>query len=72
MVLTLADAAILVSPWKPLLLFLPFLPWAWLITAVYDNSEQNPNNPDPDSWVSWGDQTFEEMMIGFLDYLDAE
>lgn len=36
MVLTLADAAILVSPWKPLLLFVPFLPWAWLITTIYD------------------------------------
>ena len=28
----------------------------------------NPNNPAPDKWVRWGDQTWEEMMIGFVDY----
>jgi peroxiredoxin len=37
-------------------------------TAHYDNSSANPNNPDPRQAVSWGDQTWEEMMIGFLDY----
>ncbi len=36
-------------------------------TAVYDNSEQNLSNPDPARSVSWGDQSWEEMMIGFLD-----
>ncbi len=36
MVVTLADAAILLSLWKPVLVFLPFIPWAWLITTVYD------------------------------------
>lgn len=36
--------------------------------AVFDNSADNPNNPDPKSPVRWGDQTWEEMMIGFLDY----
>jgi hypothetical protein len=36
-------------------------------TAHYDNSENNPNNPDPKSVVRWGDQTWEEMMIGFYD-----
>ncbi len=40
MVLTLADAVMLVSPWKPLLLFIPFLPWAWLITVIYDKHAQ--------------------------------
>ncbi len=34
--------------------------------AVFDNSSSNLNNPDPDSWVSWGDQTHEEMMIGYF------
>ncbi len=41
------------------------------ITAVYDNSEGNPNNPNPDQRVTWGDQTYEEMMIGYLDYVEA-
>lgn len=36
-------------------------------TAVYDNSENNPANPDPSAAVRWGDQTWEEMMIGWYD-----
>jgi peroxiredoxin len=36
-------------------------------TAHFDNSVNNPNNPDPKSTVRWGDQTWEEMMIGFYD-----
>jgi len=35
--------------------------------AHYDNSAGNPNNPDPTKTVRWGDQTFEEMMIGYID-----
>ncbi len=37
-------------------------------TAHFDNSKNNPNNPDPSKPVFWGDQTWEEMMIGFVDY----
>jgi thiol-disulfide isomerase/thioredoxin len=37
-------------------------------TAVYDNSKANPFNPDPTKRVRWGDQTWEEMMIGFLEF----
>ena len=37
-------------------------------TAYYDNSADNPNNPDPTKAVRWGDQTWQEMMIGFVDY----
>jgi len=36
--------------------------------AVFDNSAGNLNNPDPNSWVKWGDQTYEEMMIGYFHY----
>jgi thiol-disulfide isomerase/thioredoxin len=36
-------------------------------TATYDNSPGNLNNPDPTTRVSWGDQTWEEMMIGYFD-----
>jgi len=37
-------------------------------TAWYDNSANNKWNPDPSQTVHWGDQTFEEMMIGFFNY----
>ncbi len=35
--------------------------------AWYDNSRNNPHNPDPHSAVIWGDQTYNEMMVGFFD-----
>jgi hypothetical protein len=38
------------------------------VTAWYDNSANNKYNPDPSKEVKWGDQTFEEMMIGFFNY----
>ena len=38
--------------------------------AHFDNSADNPGNPDPRKSVRWGDQTWEEMMIGFIDYID--
>jgi hypothetical protein len=36
--------------------------------AHFDNSPNNKFNPDPSKDVRWGDQTFEEMMIGFFTY----
>ena len=36
----------------------------------YDNSAQNPANPDPTKEVRWGDQTWDEMNAGFLRYRD--
>jgi hypothetical protein len=36
-------------------------------TAHFDNSPNNPSNPDPTKEVHFGEQTWEEMMIGFLD-----
>ena len=35
--------------------------------AWYDNSKNNPRNPDPTKTVTWGDQTSDEMMVGFFD-----
>lgn len=35
--------------------------------AWYDNSRDNPHNPDPTAAVRWGDQTYDEMMVGFFD-----
>lgn len=37
------------------------------VTAVFDNSENNPANPDPSKTVHWGQQTFDEMMIGYVE-----
>ena len=37
-------------------------------TAHFDNSPNNKFNPDPAKEVRWGDQTWEEMMIGFVLY----
>jgi hypothetical protein len=36
-------------------------------TAHYDNSANNPANPDPTQEVREGDQSWQEMMIGFFD-----
>ena len=38
------------------------------VTAHFDNSPANRANPDPKATVRWGDQTWEEMMIGFFTY----
>ena len=39
--------------------------------AHYDNSSNNRANPDPAKAVRWGDQTWEEMMIGWM-YVTAD
>jgi hypothetical protein len=41
-------------------------------TAWFDNSEENLANPDPKARVRWGDQTWEEMMIGYFDMALAD
>lgn len=38
------------------------------ITAIYDNSPGNPANPDPTKTVRWGEQTYDEMMIGYIEH----
>ncbi|RPG16598.1 MAG: hypothetical protein CBB69_007990 [Phycisphaera sp. TMED9] len=40
-----------------------------IASATFDNSEGNPANPDPTDTVRWGDQTYEEMMIGYFEFL---
>lgn len=35
--------------------------------AHFDNSEDNLANPDPSAEVHWGDQTSDEMMLGYFD-----
>jgi hypothetical protein len=42
------------------------------ILAHYDNSEDNPNNPDPTRAVGFGQQSTDEMMFGFFDFVADE
>ncbi|MBM3765894.1 MAG: cytochrome c [Acidobacteria bacterium] len=37
------------------------------VFATFDNSPNNKHNPDPTKVVRWGDQSWEEMMIGFME-----
>jgi hypothetical protein len=37
-----------------------------MIVAHYDNSAANRFNPDPTAAVKWGEQTWEEMLIGYF------
>jgi len=42
-------------------------------TAWYDNSADNPANPDPSKTVRWGPQTVDEMMLGYIEfYIEGE
>lgn len=36
-------------------------------TATFDNSDANPFNPDSSEWITWGDQTWEEMAVTFFE-----
>lgn len=40
-------------------------------TGWFDNSANNPANPDPTKQVRWGPQTTDEMMIGYVEYYYA-
>jgi len=37
-------------------------------TGAFDNSGQNPYNPDPNIDIKWGEQSWEEMFMGFFDW----
>jgi peroxiredoxin len=40
---------------------------SWILcTGAFDNSALNPHNPDPTKRVHWGEQSWEEMFIGFI------
>lgn len=39
------------------------------VTGWFDNSANNPANPDPNQTVYWGDQTDEEMLIGYVEFV---
>jgi hypothetical protein len=44
------------------------------VTAWYDNTKANKNNPDPDQWVGYGDRTVDEMAHAWMNvvYLSDE
>src|SRR5262249_23946834 len=35
--------------------------------ARYDNSADNPSNPDPKATITWGGQTRDEMLVGYVE-----
>lgn len=40
---------------------------SWILcTGGFDNSARNPHNPDPGKRVGWGEQSWDEMFIGFM------
>ncbi len=47
----------------------PLLPKGTVLvfTAWHDNTSNNPNNPDPNQWVGWGDRTVDEMAHVWID-----
>ena len=52
----------------------PRLPAGSQVRAIgwYDNSSANPANPDPKREVRWGEQTSDEMMIGYVEFYQDE
>ena len=42
-----------------------------MVVAHYDNSRANRFNPDPTATVRWGDQTWEEMLIGYYGTIEV-
>ncbi|HEV3331256.1 MAG TPA: cytochrome c [Bryobacteraceae bacterium] len=54
----------------------PVLPKGTLLhfNAWHDNTAANPNNPDPNQWVGWGDRTVDEMAHAWVNvtYLSDE
>ncbi|MEW6160907.1 MAG: hypothetical protein AB1813_26050, partial [Verrucomicrobiota bacterium] len=42
-----------------------------LCIGAFDNSALNPYNPDPTATVTFGEQTFDEMFIGYFNYAEG-
>lgn len=41
-----------------------------VFTGRFDNSADNPANPDPSKEVRWGPQTYDEMLLGYVEYYE--
>ncbi len=42
-----------------------------VVRGAFDNSAANPQNPDPSRSVGWGEQSFDEMFLGYLVYREG-
>lgn len=40
-----------------------------MVTAYFDNSKNNKFNPDPNKDIRYGEPTYDEMMLGFMDFV---
>jgi len=51
-----------------------FIPKGTRIAVIghFDNSKNNPRNPDPAKDVRWGAASETEMMDGWIEYVDAD
>ena len=38
------------------------------VVGAFDNSSQNPSNPDPERTVPWGNESWDEMFFGVVNY----
>ena len=43
-----------------------------IATGAFDNSSQNAYNPDANSEVNWGEQSWEEMFMGFYSWKNVD
>ena len=43
-----------------------------VVKAAFDNSAKNPANPDPETWVYFGEQSFDEMLFGYFLYRELD
>ena len=43
-----------------------------VVDGAFDNSATNPNNPDPNITVTWGEQSWNEMYFGFYRHFEAQ
>jgi len=42
-----------------------------IVTFHYDNSRNNPANPDPAKAIRWGDRSEDEMMVTWTETIDT-
>ena len=63
-----AESATAKAPAEPV-----FIPKGTRLAIIshFDNSLNNPLNPDPTKVVRWGEASEMEMMDGWIEYLDA-
>ena len=43
-----------------------------IAVGAFDNSSQNPANPDPSIEINWGEQSWDEMFMGFYSWKNVD